>query len=289
MTRNEVYMDNAFTSKNWMASRSNVPPLVLIKGAGDIASGIAHRLFRCGFRIVMTELTEPTVIRRPVSFAEAVYSGEHCVEGVRGVRCDSPVEAVRGTVDFIPVIVDPTAAIGKTLCPDAVVDAILAKRNTGTRLDDSTIVIGVGPGFTAGVDVHAVVETDRGHDLGRVIDVGSARADTGHPGEIGGHTTQRLLRSPCKGVFVATVAIGDMVQAGDCVGQVDGHPVVTSLAGVVRGILHDGLTVFQGMKIGDVDPRGERDYCFTISDKARAVGGGVLEALMTRWSSYRVG
>ena len=254
--------------------------LVIIKGAGDIATGIGHRLFRCGFRVVMTELPQPTVIRRTVAFAEAVFAGRTEVEGVTAVRVELS-EALRVVNEgLVAVLVDPEARAAAVLQPWALVDAILAKRNINTRLDDAPIVVAVGPGFTAGVDAHAVVETMRGHYLGKVITTGPALPNTGSPGEIGGHTDDRLLRAPCAGLFTAVRKIADTVAAGDVVAHVDGRPVTAAIDGVLRGMLHDGLPVTAGMKIGDIDPRAKREHCFSISDKASAVGGGVLEALL---------
>jgi xanthine dehydrogenase accessory factor len=256
--------------------------LVMIKGAGDMATGIAHRLFRSGFTIVMTELPQPTAIRRTVAFAEAVFSRSSTVEGVTAVRVEAK-DAGRAVAEGrVAVIVDPAGSALAQLNPWAMVDAVLAKKNTGTTIDDAPVVIGVGPGFTAGVDVHAVIETMRGHYLGRVIDEGTAAANTGIPGAIGGYTLERIIRAPGKGVFAAVRAIGDTVTAGEIVGYVDSLPVRVVISGVLRGFLHEQLPVEQGMKIGDVDPRCERRHCFSISDKARAVGGGVLEALLNR-------
>lgn len=254
--------------------------LVVIKGAGDIGTGIAYRLYHSGFSVVTTELTQPTVIRRTVSFAEAVYKGSVTVEGVSAVK--SPPENVLSVVaeGKVPVVVDPSGVTIKQLKPWAVVDAILAKKNLGTRITDAPVVVGVGPGFTAGVDVHAVVETMRGHYLGRVIHSGQAIPDTGVPGEIGGFTQERILRAPCAGRFYGERKIGAVVSAGEVVARVDQQTVVAAISGVLRGLLHDGLEVETGMKIGDIDPRCLPEHCFTISDKARAVGGGVLEALL---------
>lgn len=254
--------------------------LVVVKGGGDLATGVAHRLYRAGFAVAVTEIARPTVIRRTVAFAAAVYDGESTVENVAAVLCE-PADALsvigRGA---IPVLVDPQAASIVRFRPAAVVDAIMAKTNTGTTLTDAPVVIGVGPGFVAGVDVHAVVETMRGHDLGRVILSGPAAANTGIPGEIGGHSRERLIKSPSAGVFKTAAAIGDVVKAGQVVAYVDGVPVSAAIGGVLRGLLHDGLTVEKGLKVGDIDPRCKVEHCFSISDKARAVGGGVLEALM---------
>ncbi len=257
---------------------------VVVKGGGDLATGVAHRLHRVGMRVVVTELARPMVIRRTVSFASAVFEGEIAVDGVRACLVDE-VDAAHHLLDqgIIPVIVDPHADIIQRLGPQVVVDAIIAKRNLGTRLDDAPVVIGLGPGFTAGLDVHAVIETMRGHHLGKVIMEGMALLDTGVPGSIEGHTGDRVLRSPGEGCFRACASIGDQVASGDVMAHVDGRPLFARISGVLRGILHDGLEVKEGYKVGDVDPRGVVEYCFTISDKARAIGAGVLEAIMRLW------
>lgn len=254
---------------------------VLVKGGGDLGSGVAFRLFRAGFSVAITEVAQPTVIRRTVSFAEAIYEGEAVVEGVAAQRIDSScqiIETVRA--GRVPILVDPEALIVQEIGPGAVVDAIMAKRNLGTRITDAPAVIALGPGFTAGVDCHAVIETARGHNLGRVLLSGAAEPDTGIPGPIAGYTTERLVRAPASGVIVKTTAIGEKVTLGETIGWVGDTPVLTPLGGVLRGMIREGLQVRQGMKIGDVDPRGIRDYCFTISDKALAVAGGVLEAVL---------
>ena len=255
--------------------------LVIIKGAGDIATGIAHRLFRSGFSVVMTELPQPMVIRRTVAFAEAIFSGRSVVEGVVAVKSELADILQVVSEGQIAVVVDPQGLSVAMLKPLAVVDAILAKKNIGTRLNDAPIVIGVGPGFTAGLDVHAVIESKRGHYLGRVLMSGKAFPDSGVPGDIGGYTTQRILRAPCNGIFRGISKIGDQVSAGETVAYVDGQPVVTSITGILRGLLHDQLTVKVDMKIGDVDPRCKVEHCFSISDKARGIGGGVLEAILS--------
>ena len=255
--------------------------LTLIRGAGDIASGIALRLWRAGFEVVMTEIERPTTIRRTVAFSEAVLRGETTVEDVKAKQADGAREARRLLADgILPVLVDPACACRTELCPDALVDAILAKRNTGTTIGDAPAVVGVGPGFTAGVDCHAVVETMRGHTLGRVIYEGAALPNTNIPGLIGGYAGERVLRAPADGVFESTRRIGDTVEAGETVGYVAGAPMQCTVGGVLRGLLADGVSVRKGMKAGDVDPRGEASYCCTSSDKALAVGGGVLEAIL---------
>ena len=255
--------------------------LVLIKGAGDLGTGVAYRLHRVGFRVVVTELPQPTVIRRAVSLAEAVYEGEVAVESLRARLVQDVQQASQALGSgIVPALVDPQADITRELRPRVVVDARMAKRNLGTRLDEADLVLGLGPGFVAGQDVHAVIETARGHYLGRVLLTGEAAPDTGVPGSIGGESARRVLYAPANGVFHALKRIGDPVAKGDVVAGVDDRPVEAFLPGVLRGILRDGLTVHRGMKVGDIDPRGVRDYCFTVSDKALAVGGGVLEALL---------
>ena len=256
--------------------------LAVIRGAGDIASAIALRLHRCGMRVVMTEIAQPLTVRRTVAFSEAVRLGEAQVEGVRAVRVANAGEAaaVLAAGQDVPVLVDPACACVRELAPDVVVDAILAKRNVGTRRDMAPVVVGVGPGFTAGVDCHAVVETMRGHTLGRAYFEGSALANTAVPGLIGGFAGERVLRAPCDGVFHGACAIGDHVEQGQVVAFVDGQPVVAMLTGVLRGLVADGVPVSRGLKCGDVDPRDDASYCALVSDKGLAVAGGVLEAIL---------
>ena len=255
--------------------------IIWVRGAGDIATGIAFRLFQSGFSVVMSDLVQPTSIRRTICFSEAIINGETTVETVIARYANNAEEAsgilTRGE---IAVIADPTGEIARQLHPIAVVDAILAKRNLGTKIDDAQIVIGIGPGFTAGVDCHAVVETMRGHTLGRVYYSGSALPDTGIPGNIAGFTLERLLRAPKAGIFRGVKQIGDVVEAGEICAYVDEEPVVSRIRGVLRGLLPDGIAVYEGMKSGDVDPRCEISHCFTISDKAFAIGGGALEAVL---------
>ena len=255
--------------------------LVLIKGAGDLASGVAHRLYQAGFQVAMTETAQPTTVRCTVAFSPAVYQGTAQVEGVTARRADSiqQAEAILFAGE-IPVLVDPTAALGLSLHPDVLVDAILAKRNLGTSQSDAPIVIALGPGFQAGQDCHAVIETKRGHYLGQVLYSGSAIPNTGIPGLIAGIGAQRVIRACRDGVWFPVARIGQLVQAGDTVATVEGAPVTAAISGVVRGMLPAGTPVTQGMKSGDIDPRGIVAYCLTISDKARAIGGGVLEAIL---------
>lgn len=255
---------------------------VLIKGAGDLATGIGCRLHRCGFSVLMTELAVPTSVRRSVAFSRAVYEKKAVVEDVTGVLCQSMEEIYQViSKDQVAVIVDENCRIREAFKPDIVVDAVIAKRNMGTAIDDARIVIGVGPGFTAGKDCHGVVETKRGHDLGRCIWEGSAYPNTGIPGIIGGYDKERIIRAGADGLFRGTVKIGDLVEKGDLVGFSGETPVYAEVGGVIRGILQDGVSVKKGMKSGDIDPRGVVGSCFTISDKATAIGGGVLEAVLS--------
>ncbi len=254
--------------------------LVIVRGAGDLATGTILRLHRAGLPVIALECAQPTVIRTSVSFAQAVFARTWNVEGVTARLCfdiDMALELLASNV--IPILVDPQGDAVSSLHPDVVVDAILAKHNMGTTLEMAPFVVALGPGFTAGVDCDVVVETQRGHNLGRVITSGSAAANTGIPGVIGGYGAQRVMRAPCGGIFEPVAKIGDIVQAGFCVATVAGMPVVSSIGGVVRGMLNGGIEVCPGFKVADVDPRGDSSYVQSVSDKARAVAGGVLEAV----------
>lgn len=255
--------------------------LVVIRGAGDIATGTALRLWRAGLRVVMTDLERPTAIRRTVCFSQAIVHGETVVEDVTARFAEDPARALALLeAGVIPVLADPEGACIPVLRPAAVVDAILAKRNLGTRITDAPVVVGVGPGFTAGADCHAVVETMRGHYLGRTLYEGGAQPNTGIPGLIGGFAGERVLRAPADGMFHQLLDIGAQVKQGDIAAEVDGRPMVCTLDGVLRGILAEGTPVHRGMKAGDIDPRCKIEHCTCASDKALAVGGGVLEAIL---------
>ncbi len=283
--------------------------LAVVRGGGDLGTGVALRLQRAGWRVLITERLQPLVIRRTVAFASAIYDGAIEVEGTIGrrIHADQIVgeAAACWEDDQIPVVVDPDRTAALSMCPSAVIDAIMAKSNTGTQINDAPIVVGLGPGFTAGVDCHAVIETQRGHHLGRVYYQGTARPDTGAPGNLGGQDAQRVVRAPVDGIFYAQRKIGDHLKAGDIIGRVItvdvsltdsaagrlavidrdasqplGIVVKAKIDGVLRGVLHDGLKVPTHLKVADVDPRGEAAYCFTVSDKSWAAGGGALEAVM---------
>lgn len=252
--------------------------LVVVRGAGDLATGCIVRLVRSGFRVVALELPRPSAIRRTVSFSEAVYDGVAEVEGVRALRYEEPPAA--WDAGIVPILVDPEARHVPRLAPLAVVDAILAKRSLGTRMDLAPVVVALGPGFEAGRDAHAVVETNRGHDLGRVLLAGRAEADTAVPGPIAGHAAGRVVRAPAAGEVVTLRAIGDLVAAGEPVLAIGGAEARASIGGVLRGLIRPGYPAPADLKVADVDPRGVREHCFTVSDKARAVAGGVLEAIL---------
>ena len=262
--------------------------LIAVKGAGDLATGAIHRLVRAGFAVMATELAQPTVLRRTVAFAEAVTLGQMTVEDVTA-RLVSSVEDIHAAIDdrVVPIVVDPDGTVLKQMHPTVLVEATLSKYNSGVTMQDAPIVIALGPGYEAGKDVHAVIETNRGHNLGRVYLDGSAEPNTGVPGTIGGYAGERLLRAPCAGRLYCVRQIGDSVEAGETVavvremeGTSEVIPVIGAISGILRGLVRDGLLVSAGMKVGDIDPRAVREHCFTISDKSRAVGGGVLEAAL---------
>lgn len=254
---------------------------VLVKGAGDLGTGVAWRLHRAGFPVVIAELAQPLVVRRTVAFASAVYDNSIAVEGVTARRTQS-VDDARRLLDerIIPVLIDPETNARNYFKPHVLVDAVMAKRNTGTHIDDAPQVIALGPGFMPNVDCHAVIETNRGHNLGRVLWDRSAEPNTGTPGEIGGKMGERVLRAPTEGAVTGKKAIGEQVTRGEIIAEVNGQLVIAPFDGILRGLMHDGIVVRAGMKIGDVDPRAQREHCFTISDKALAIGGGVLEAVL---------
>ena len=255
--------------------------LVIVRGGGDLATGTIYKLARCGFDVIVFETAQPTVIRRTVSVAQAIFDGKATVEELTAVKA-STIDDCRRLLDEdkIPVLIDPDCQSLGELQPEVVVDAIIAKRNIGTAIDMAPIVIGLGPGFYAGRDVHAVIETNRGHHLGRVILDGEAASDTGTPGNIGGYTRERIVRASATGTITNIGDIGDHVDKGQVIARIEGTPVVAPLSGVLRGMIQSGITVDEHMKIGDVDPRDDPEYCGSISDKSRTIAGGVLEAIL---------
>lgn len=264
--------------------------IVVILGGGDLASGVALRLHRAGLRVAITELAQPLVVRRKVSFAEAVYTGETTVEEVTARRVNDPTDMLRILQVFakgqLPVLVDPDAAAVKLLHPSVLIDARMLKREVALFPIPINLIIGLGPGFTAGENCHAVVETNRGHMLGRVIWKGSGEPDTGVPEAVGDRRADRVLRAPAEGIFQPGAEICDHVEAGQQIAEVNGQPLVAPFKGVLRGLLHPGLQVHVGDKVGDLDPRDDDRFCRLVSDKSLAVGGGVMEAILSR-SEFR--
>jgi len=247
-----------------------------------MASAVAWRLHMANIKkIFMMEIAYPLAVRREVSFCEAVHERHKEIEGVGAILAKDPekIQSIWRN-GKIAVVVDPTWKTLSRIRPDSVIDAILAKKNLGTTLEDASLVIGLGPGFTAGQDVHTVIETNRGHNLGRIIMSGEAAPNTGIPGPVSGFAGERVLRAPADGQFMAQRAIGDHVEKGEVIGFVEGVEVVAGITGVLRGLIRPGSQVSRKLKIGDIDPRGDAGYCYTLSDKARAIAGSVLENIM---------
>lgn len=271
--------------------------LIVVRGAGDLATGTIHRLKKAGFRLLVLEAEHPAAIRRQVALSEAVYAGSARVEDVEAVRMDVDLAEKKNRKellepemeriwkkDGVPVLVDPAGLSIAALRPAVVVDAILAKKNLGTTKEMAPLVIALGPGFTAGEDVDVVIETKRGHNLGRVIRSGSAVPNTGIPGIIGGYGKERVMHAQAEGILRNAASIGDIVEARAVIADIETEngtvPVEASLSGLLRGLIRDGYPVTKGFKIADIDPRKEElQNCFTISDKARCIAGSVLEVI----------
>jgi len=251
-----------------------------------MATGVASRLFRARFRqILMLEIAAPMAVRRHVSFCEAIHDQTMAVEGIEAVRASEDYEVLEAwRTEKIAVRVDPNGESIRRCKADILVDATVAKRNLGTTIAQAPLVIALGPGFVAGKDCHIVVETNRGHNLGTLITEGMAEANTGIPGNIGGFTNERVLRSPSDGLFIAVRQIGDLVRKGDVIGRVGDAEVTAQIDGIIRGLIRPNFHVTTRLKIGDIDPRGNRSYCDTISDKARSIGGAVLEAILATYN-----
>ncbi len=254
---------------------------VVIRGAGDVATGIGHRLHMCGFKVLHLDIEKPLVVRRTVAFTQAIFNGEGQVQGVKCVITKN-LEEVKAAweKDYVAVMIDPEAKILEALKADAVVDAIIAKKNIGTNRAMAPITIGIGPGFIAGKDVDVVVESNRGHYLGTIILEGSAAANTGIPGSIAGVTSDRVIRAMSDGTMKNVKELGDIVKKGDHIAYIDQVPVEASIDGVIRGLINSGSLVHKGLKIADIDPRGEKEYVYSISEKARAIGGAVVEGIL---------
>ncbi len=260
---------------------------VLIKGGGEVASGVAHRLHRSHFRVCLSEIANPLAVSRGTAFSEAIFDGAKTIMGVTAERVPASLEEInlvwqRGS---IPIIVDPEALIKDQLKPDVLIDAIMAKRNTDTMITDAPLVIGLGPGFYAGRDVHIVVETSHGNNLGKVILDGEAEANTGTPVAVGGLTRERVVWAPRSGVFTTGKEIGDSVIAHQIIGWVDDQPVTAPLSGMLRGLLRNGVRVSKGNKLIEVDPVNDRAICNFIADKIRVIAEGVLNAIRLRFST----
>ena len=278
-------------------SHENKKDLIVVRGAGDLATGTIHRLKKAGFRLLVLEAEHPAAIRRQVALSEAVYAGSARVEDVEAVRMDVDLAEKKNRKelleqemeriwkkDGVPVLVDPAGLSIAALRPAVVVDAILAKKNLGTTKEMAPLVIALGPGFTAGEDVDVVIETKRGHNLGRVIRSGSAVPNTGIPGIIGGYGKERVMHAQAEGILRNVASIGDIVEARAVIAEIETEngtvPVEASLSGLLRGLIRDGYPVTKGFKIADIDPRKEElQNCFTISDKARCIAGSVLEVI----------
>lgn len=272
--------------------------IVIIKGGGDVGSGVAYRLFKSGFNVLITEISQPVALRRTVSFCEAVYTEEAIIEGVKGrlVRDIAQVRKSFENHDFIPIIVDPDCNIRKEFPfykkneKLIIVDARMTKhKNPDTNLNDANLVIGLGPGFVAPIDVHVVVETAFCEALGQVIYYGSALPDTGTPPPIEGYTVERVVRAPATGIFKASSFIGQEVSAGEIIGSINNTPVIVRISGLLRGLIREGLYVTQGMKIGEIDPRGKvvKADLNVIPYRSRAIAGGVLEAILNFFSNSK--
>jgi xanthine dehydrogenase accessory factor len=259
--------------------------VVLIRGGGEVASGVAHKLAKARFRVCMTETSRPLAVSRGVAFCEAIYDGEKEVEGIIAQCVDSP-DQVAGVwhQGRLPIIVDIEAGVKDTLKPPVLVDALMAKKNLGTKIGDAPLVIGLGPGFEVGRDVHVIVETNNSERLGRVISEGQAEANTGAPVAIGGLTSERVLHAPSDGQFLTEKDIGDMVTKGDVVASVAGTQLKAEIGGMVRALLRNDTMVTRGTKLAEIDPANDKESCYTIRPRVRAIAGGVLEAILSHFN-----
>lgn len=256
---------------------------IIIRGGGDLASGVAFRLHRSGIRLAIAELERPLAVRRTVSFAQAMYAGEIEIEGISAKRISNFQEAAASSaMGIIPVLVEPNLDVLLAQNPLVIIDARMTKNEPDIKITSAPLVVGLGPGFIAGTHCHAVIETLRGHNLGRVFWEGSAALDTGQSGSIVSYNIDRILRAPAAGFLEPRAEIGQQMKTGDLIATVGVAEIRAGFDGVLRGIIHPSVELVPGMKIGDLDPRNDPSFCFQVSDKALAIGGGVLEALLTR-------
>ena len=255
--------------------------VVIVRGGGDLASGTINRLHNMGFKVLVLEIEKPNFIRRKVCYGQAVYEKEFLLEGIVSERADNLDEIKNIWADGrIPVYIDSQMEIVSKIKPIAVIDAIIAKKNLGMRKGIAPITIALGPGFEAGKNVDVVIETQRAHNLGRIIFEGFAAENTGVPGIIKGYGKERVIHAPASGKLKIVHDIGSIVQKDEIIAYIDSVPVYASLTGLIRGMIREGSIVEKGLKISDIDPREEElKNCYTISDKARTISGGVAEAL----------
>lgn len=270
-----------------LAKEDKNETIVLIRGGGEVASGIAHRLHRSHLRVCLSEIANPLAVSRGTAFSETVFDGVKTIEGVTAELVSvSPEEIYRvWRQGNIPIVIDPEASVKEMIQPDVLVDAIMAKRNIGTKITDAPLVIGMGPGFYTGRDVHIVVETNHSNNLGRVILEGEAEKDTGTPVVIGGLTKERVIWAPQAAIFTTDREIGDSVVAHQIVGWVGDQPLEAPISGMLRGLLRNGVMVSKGSKLVEVDPINDRAVCYAIRDKMRGIAGGVLEAIMLKFNT----
>jgi len=267
------------------------PLTIVVRGAGDLASGIIYRLVKSGFRVIATELPDPILVRRTVSYGSAIYEGEITVHDLTSRFVDDLNDLSHSQ---IPVVIDPDGALITELKPEIIIDARMEKQPLDSTIDLAPLVIAIGPGYIVGQHCHCVIETNRGHDLGRVYWQGQAQPDTGTPGTVKGYTHTRVLRAPSDGHVKALFEIGDYVKQGDTIATINEQQLIAQFDGVLRGIVHPRVRVKEGMKIGDLDPRNDPLACFSISDKSLSIGGGVLEAILSSqvfqefWVSHRL-
>ena len=254
---------------------------VLIRGAGEVASAVAHKLARSNFKVCLTEISKPIAVSRGVAFCEAIYDGDKEVGGVVAKLVSSPDKISEVWQEGkLPILIDAEAKVKEALNPDILIDAIMAKKNLGTNITDAPLVIGLGPGFQVGRDVHIIVETNNSESLGKVLLSGEAEPNTGIPLEVAGLTEERVLRPPVKGIFHPTKKMGDMVATGDIVGWVGNSPVKAKIDGVLRALIQGDIEVDEKTKLGEVDPRGDVELCYAIRPRMRTIAGGVLEAIL---------